>query len=1613
MTDTADLYQLTAPVSDAELDSALLDMTGDLDKARVLHTAFPGWMVQAGSHTLAALEQAHANSEGARRRLKDLVHQLQPLDRFCADKLREYLTGQGHTELDVRRDFLEWPRQEAVGVTYMTGLEVNTRSVEAHSLVQAAMQNFSAAEAEPDGLPATAAIRCGEQELPATGISVQQFVGYCRALDLGSAYQAHVREVFSLPAPGETPIGLSYNRAALTIGEGKKADMLIDLHIALAKQHISQATYARLLRLITFELPAEHVVALVSGDKRLIWQGLNIDEACLWSVLLFCEDLPGELPAGAFTLYMPNEPVRPWFEYPSLEGFKQYLTLKLQVPAYRKVFEGYLDESERLDFFKHFDERRTLGTLVAMPVQSNFSDFFFRAYVGKLQLDAQVLAVPTAQVDEDARRQRFLDYLNYGLDILNVAAFVVPVVGQLMMGVAIGQLLGDVFDGVEDWSHNDTAEALKHLVSVAENLGAMMLFAAGGRVVGSLKRNLGSSTAFFEGLEAVSLHDHRPRFWQPRLSAYRQPAEVAEQWLANARGVHQANGRSYVQMDGDVYRVSYDPGIGQWRVNHPQRPAAYRPPLKHNFQGGWQHAFERPGQWQDPLYIARRIDPGLKTVPSQALEHIVAINQMELGELQRLALEHEPFPERFQDCVARFRQHQKVTDLIHALEQKQALTPETARAQMLALPLMSGWPEGRFFELLDSQGNWLESHPDLTPFDYEDRSIHITEQQLKDGRVLETLLETLTEPERTTLLGNATELADAPAALKQQLLEALKTQHRALYRKLYEDYRGAAGGELLPLCTRFPQLPRRVAWELLSSAPSVERLYLRKTGRVPLPLEQRTRELLDHLAQDQALMGLYWPPLAGAATRRVTIGLLAHLAQWPGDVLLQVREGSVTGNVLEQLGPTTASVRRTIVRSDQGFQAFDAQGADLNTRVSGPDGLLQAVVDCLSPAQRKAMKLVGQHPVDELRSQLRVKAMEQRGRVAHYLWPERGIPLEVPLACGLAQVHMPAIPDVFAPALVRKVKKLYPAMKLEQVSALLRDAGADHVSQANAVARLEQEFKALHQALKRWSSDRSGHKGDAGSLWDYRLSRSQAKKAIERCWRGLSTLKDAQQLDVPGLALDGLLLGSLPTLPAEVRFSHVHTLSLRNMGLGDDTAYFLKHFTGLRTLDLADNRLTRLPEALTLMPDLEHLRLVRNRLLLTESTHKKLGAMLQLKVLDLSSNPLRISPDVSRQFDLRELLLRDCQLSEFPVGVQRLPYLEQVNLQENEITELPAWLFDLRRESAKAFNLRRNPLSASSIRALKFYRRRVGPGMGVLEDDIARFNEQKARDIWLPDERVTGYAEKNLAWTGLKNERGSDGLFELLARLGNTADGTHARGDLERRVWRVVSATAANARLREEVFERAATPINCDDAASVNFSNLEILVEIREASRLIKGQQLTARPLLKLAKGLFRLDRLEAIAYRHSQAHPEADPLEVSLGFRTGLANNFYLPGQPKRMFNEGLASITQTDLDNAELELKTAELSPDLLKYVVELPFWKSYLTRTFSRRFEALTAPFQRRMHRVFDQVLTLKDADYRDQMGEIHSEQREAEAAEIETLTQNSLRIDELNLCASSAR
>ncbi|NWC55054.1 hypothetical protein HX799_28290, partial [Pseudomonas tolaasii] len=155
MVQKRELHEVAHPVTQAELNAGLLEMTGDLGKARVLQSTLPHWLLEARPNTLRAIEQTHRDSQQTRERAQQLLGRLQSLDTFCIEQLQAFLIAKGVTGVDVQRDLLELPKRSLSGVgPDLGGALQTTVTVETLSLVQAAMRNFSEDQAEPDGMSA-------------------------------------------------------------------------------------------------------------------------------------------------------------------------------------------------------------------------------------------------------------------------------------------------------------------------------------------------------------------------------------------------------------------------------------------------------------------------------------------------------------------------------------------------------------------------------------------------------------------------------------------------------------------------------------------------------------------------------------------------------------------------------------------------------------------------------------------------------------------------------------------------------------------------------------------------------------------------------------------------------------------------------------------------------------------------------------------------------------------------------------------------------------------------------------------------------------------------------------------------------------------------------------------------------------------------------------------------------------------------------------------------------------------------------------------------------------------------------------------------------------------
>ena len=1458
MPDQDDLTKTCTQLTQRQLQAALLEITSDLPKAEVLQKRLPGWMINAPKGVLEALERDAAQIDEARAAVAGRLLPLRSLDEFCSAQLKAYCQKHWQVTIEPQKDlfvraFYEY-QKEVLPLDY-----VRTIKLEQQTLLHMALQNFTEDETQEAHFPQQSRLQFGSASRGVIPVSVQAFAKGCRDLDVGGLYQQHISDVFNLDAgaPGDDAY---LNGVALDIGWMKTLDVKIDAHIACMRGDITRETYDLLCTLLDRKMDPEQARGLLFQGRQVIWQGLNALDCCLWSVLVFSGWPIADYPQEPCVVYMPNEPGRPFFEYPSLNDFKVYLDLKLEVSTYRTFFARYLGEIDRVGFFSRFDQHRTLGVLEARAITTSLAQHFFATYAGKLQIDARTLAVPVVDVDEQVRKQRLQEYLDAGLTLLNLAGFIVPALGLLMTSVAVGQMLGEVYDGIEDWRRGDKEEALGQLVAVAQDITSMVLFAAGAKVVGKVfKRTRQSYAGYFKTLEAVRSRDGQPRLWRPDIGQYSHDHHLIDDVAADAQGLYQVGARSYVKVGDNLHQVTYEPQQGLWRASHRTRQTAYRPVMLHNGEGAWRFSFEDPEEWEDQDYLFSRLEPSSRhpALDSRKLRLVNDIIDKPHRWGYHLAQECLPFAARFRDLYERFRLEQSIRDLVWLLERGGYRNGQSATAQMHALPLLPGWPQGRYFEVLDAQGGVTARYPAAGPFEAA-QALRLSEQAVGEGRVFDVLLSGLDTQQKVGLLGEGVSANEEHAALARQLLAQLKADRRPLFEQLYQA-----------------------------------------------------------------------------------------------------------------------------------------------------DGLFEAIIQTLSDTQRSALELPLNPSEGGWRLRRRVAARAQSERVVagEAFSDKAGEPLEQEVSCRMAD--SPTSPLPLASPLVRKVRKIYPLFSDVQAAELLRSLGTDALAQAKAVARLQADLERLRTVLKHWKSNVGDLAAQPG-MGDVRESRQQVAERIEACWRRQSFVLDDQQVPVPGLTLDGMRVGALPNLPPEIRFDHVRQLSLKNMRLGDDVAYFLKCFKGLRRLNLDRNRLSRLPEYLSRMPELNSLSLPHNQLALTTYTQRKLADMHTLRLLDLSHNPIEAHLDVSNMRDLQTLLLQDARLVDLPVGIARLAHLEQVDLRSNWITVLPDWLFASTRRYSQAINLGGNPLSSTTMTALIRYSDAVGIGMGYVEDDQSRFTELKARRTWLPDEVAAADAGKRAIWANLRDDPESVPLMTLLAQLSGAADSRYVREDMTRRVWEVLQATHDSVELREQVFQLVAHPANCVDGATEIFSQVEVLKAVANATRQAGRGQGNSGVLLTLGRGLFRLSELEKIAATYAAEHASEDPLEVSLAYRVGLAKILQLPGQPKHMRYGSLADLTSENLERAHEQVLIAELSPVFLRFIAQLSFWKAHLKQQFPETFRRAAEPFDSQQQALFENSQNLTDGEYLAQMEGLRAPRRQAINEVMERLTQQMMKYQDLDIC-----
>ncbi|WP_440802210.1 NEL-type E3 ubiquitin ligase domain-containing protein [Pseudomonas syringae] len=1565
----------------------------------------PDWYVGAPT----ALRQAlHASQQSARRcaqALEPMRNRLLSAQQFAAPLLSKAFVERFKLDLDVEAFQL---------MTWRYDSTWSPAPLE-QTLLQAALQNFAPSNRSRFD-PYSAILRTGGlrywlidsaqrrykvEYRDRQAIDLEQFADFCHELDLGRQYQTHLDSVFKPPGPAAQAVASAFM-------DSERAAVEVLAHIAVMKGDITEAAYQTLLD-------------MVKSVDQPRWDGKGVRYCQLH--MLDTYTFPGSLLQGALLIqqdgarpddgpclvYLPSEPSHPIKQFASLRAFNVWLVTALGSEHYRRYFSRFVSLGQASAFFTKLDARlypardRKLNPDADLVVQAQpFSKPpFERLYdhlLAKTYDDSKAIAVPSAQVDQQAHDALIESLENNGMNLLNVAGFFVPVLGEVMSVVALYQLASEAFVAYEDWKHDEVEDAMQHVYDIGENVAQMLVVGGVVAAVNGLQPSM-----FIESLVQRRV-DGAVRLGKPSIDAYAHTVSLPDNLSSNALGLYEHDGKTWLPLDGKLYRVESDADGTQWHVRHPVNERSYAPRLKHNGAGAWRHEWENPMGW-DEVTAFRRLNPTYHAFPEEDIQKVLRITGTHEALLRQVHVENLQPPALLKDAIQRVETERQLHACIDALQAADVADVHVSHLEPWLKLLVSSprWHEARGLLLIDAQGALLEAWNAGSQMTL---SSHVTGPTGQLTEVLGQLLENLPADEAARLSGSdSADRAVQLRGLKRYLADYAQTHIGRLLDDV-QALKGRSDDPHVQLIQRdFESLPSSVALELIGMASDADKARMTTEKRIPLGLAEHAREYQQQLRINRANEGFYRAVTDNPDTRAAGLGMLQYVPGWRGDVSIDLLKDSMEGDEIASLDSDQASSHRLLVNTEQGVQCFEPSGESLG---EVDQQFFRALLLALPEQVRLDIQLPADADELQLRSLLRNTAVERRERMAAVLqlqlikpgikWPQRlphgriGYPLSGRLRRFFRRLGIGA--SRYSPELA--VKSLYPDFSDAEVSGFLNALRAEHTGLARELSTfvrqrlssLADELRTLQITLDTWVAETP--------FSSMRRPREVAATRIHDCWKRLSVQCRNFQGDFLGYALDldNLRIGQLPDITAN--FDHVAVLKARAMQLTDPQAdALLKNFNRLRSLSLDFNELRSLPTSIGQMPQLAELSISHNPLIWTESANATLQNLNRLEILDLNFCSLGEDVPINALNSLRLLFLRGSGISRLPAWNWLRSELIRIDVRDNRISEISIDELDNIERSLSSsrlhLHLNGNPLNSPTLERIRLFREgRLRPRWGVSQS-VNPVEAGPDSAPWLLGLNREQANTRTRLWQDLRACAGSTDFFQMLSDLTHSADFSSNRDELIARVWSMIESASVNAELRAQLFDLAAHPQTCGDGLALVFGDMEVRVQIFS---IMSSTPASAQPrkLFRMTRSLDRLDQVEKIALREiafRQASGESvDEAEVRLAYRVGLQARLELPGQPRTMWFRAIARVSEADLQTAYNEIIDRETTPEFFQSMIAREFWMSYLEIRYAPEFEPVKQPFNQRLV-ALDELPPDEQSDqqYLEQIGVISRERERA--------------------------
>lgn len=1571
----------------------------------------PDWYSAASKQQREQLHQHQALNQQSFAAVNATLEKAENIESFAISLLENALKKDWSFIPDVKKNAL-------TRVTRYNVIE-EIKSSTTQTLLQAALHNFEdwetvkGATQQGSYIWSHASKGASESAPKVLPITPEEFAILSRNLDIGGQYQDHLASVFKPSS------AIEKNALKEVFTRHERHSLMLHADIALMKKHISPLVHAYLLAVAT---PVAR--PRLFGQPQ-VYKYLKLDDILFRSVIVFqAKDLSLD---PRCILYIPGDPVSNLREYENIQAAHVDLLDKLKNEDYRRFFIQLSPQRQKLQLHNRLKARFEQGSsdLLRMQGVGISAEIFTHLYECKVEHlfdDARFLAVPTNEKNRLSLINRMEHYVETGLNILNIAAFFVPGLGDVMMVVFAAQLMSDAFHGIESWEQGDKDQAWAYTKGVLLNLAVTA-------AVGKFAHGLQEPPAIeispvIEELDVIENAEGQTQLWKPELTPYEHDVILPTSIRPNELGLQVHQDKTYLPLEGKTYCVQKNEK-GQYHFLHPTNPDAYQPPLKHNGRGAWKHTAEELSDWNKATFV-RRLDPALAELSDQQTEQLLHLGGVDEDILRKTHMESLLPPALLDDSVSRFKINQDLQRFIRQMRAGDLNADPQTQLQLLVEEDV--WPKTKDLRFLDSHGRTIAEYGNhqvtKVPF------VQVLDVQLRQGDLLTTVLEALEEPEIKVLLGESPAFGDLPnnitvraKALRERIAQRAEQRMDELFSSHYKTLQTSEDPQLETLIKQFPGLPVVMAQELIDTASTAEYGYLVENSLVPLRIAEEAQIYLQEIRLSRAYEGAVLGDL-NPDTQTLILHSLEQMPGWSDQVRIEVRDTLLSGKVIDHIGKPDAPIRKILVKENNRYKTYD----ELEEHLHGSDDFYASILHALPDQQRAELGFPHTWQGQALKDALAQRPPISRAQLRQVLqMPPAKSASQSPmqLAAGRAgYARAAAETDICKrspiacfgqrPRQIRRLlEELYPTHSEESVQEFLGVTSLGSRSVLNKLKTLRTEFKNLEKTLDAWLEEPP--ELISVSENHIRFVRAADKKKvtleIKKCWQRQTPQITAGDGTLVGhqLKLEGISVGNLPELEAD--FSHVSSLNLKNMRIGNTIDNFLSNFPKLRWLNMEATGLRKLPSNIGNMEEATKIYLGKNRITLTPQTAGHINKLQKLKILDLSENPLDVLPDFQSLLNLRALKLNNTGIEHWPAGIENLPDLSHVDMRHNNIAVLPDGFFRMRAEQLRNVQLHGNPLTPETEQAVNEIRLRYHlPREARAHAPIA----SEPVNFWLmPELSETERHAKSVLWNALKAEPDSDYFFKIINDLVITPSYAKARPLLEKRVWRLIQAASENSELRETLFSGALEHLTCTDRALSLFSKFGFELLLSEAQQL----QGVAKELafLKLSKARVRLNQLNDIAEtqidlqrtnyeleKQLQRLPsheieilKPDEIEVKLVYQVDLSERLELPWQPPHMQFRHLAKITPEQIEEAYNLVVNQEAQPHgLAKQLMNEDHWKDYLESAYEAQIKTEEASFNQQ----YENLESLKEkqeqwADLMDRDGKI--EGAEILEAELKTL------------------